>query len=167
MSAMSRAEINTLWRTLAKLYPAISLPLDMFLSPATWRLIGSDLMPSLVRDKRARRASAVLSAAPPGATPVMLDMAKINASRAADMFRSVALAYISLPIAISALVSDAAPGFVSDQLRNNLGDVIYWVIVAAVTPIVYFCMMWRAKQIVWAIEAHQAGAVEPLVETKK
>ena len=164
---MTPAEINTLWRSLAKLYPAITLPVDMFFSPSTWHLLGSNLMPALVKDKRARRAAALLATTPPAAVLAMLEMAKINATRTADMFRSVALAYITLPIAISALVADTVPGLVSEQLRNNLGDVIYWVTFLAVTPIVYFCMMWRAKQIVWAVEAYQAGAVEPLVETKK
>jgi|CXWL01.1.fsa_nt_gi hypothetical protein len=163
---MSPAETNALWRSLTKLYPAWSLPIDLFLSPTTWQLLGTNLMPSIVKDKRARRASAVLAAAGPAATPIMLDISRINATRAADIFRSVALGYVSVPIAISALISDAAPGFVSDQLRNNIGDVIYWVIVLAVTPMIYFCMMWRAKQLQWAIEAHQTGAIEPLPSGK-
>jgi hypothetical protein len=167
MSAMTPSEINALWGAIVRLFPTLTTPIDFFVSPSSWRLVGTNLIPSLVANKRVRRAAGLLAAARPEATSIMLSMAQINATRAADLFRTVALAYISVPIALSALVSEAAPDFVAAQLRNNLDDILYWVIVLAVTPILYFCMMWRAKQIVWAIEAHQTGALEPLVEAKK
>jgi hypothetical protein len=157
---MTPAEINALWGRLTRIYPAWSLPIDMFISPSTWRLLGSNLAPSVVRDGKARRLAAILSSASPEAAEKMTDMARLNVWRTSDIFRLVAVGYVSMPIAIAALLSEAAPDFLRELLAANIGAIVSWVIILTITPIVYFCSMWRAKQIQWAIEYYKAGAIE-------
>lgn len=156
------ADVITLWRSLIRIFPAVTLPLDFFFSPSMWRLIGSDLIPSLVRNRKSRRVASLLAAAPDAAIGAIADLAKINAERTSEVFRLVAVGYISLPIAVAALLSDAAPDFVRAAIANNMGLVLYGLAVLALTPIVYFCGMWRARQLRWAIEAYQAGVVQPI-----
>ncbi len=156
-----------LWRKLVKLFPAVSLPLDMFVSPSTWRLLGTDLTPSVVRNVRARKAAAVLAGAAPETVATLTEMARLNASRTGDIFRTVAVGYISLPITLAALVSEAAPDVLRTMVTNNLNSVVYWVFVFGLTPIFYFCGMWRAKQLQWAIEYFNAGVIEPWPEKKR
>jgi hypothetical protein len=163
---MSPDATYALWRSLAQLYPAWSLPIDMVFSPSTWRALGVDLSASVVKDGKARRLAQLMAQAPTDAVPIMADMARINAERATDIFRTAAVGYISLPIALAALLSEAAPEFLRAAVVSNIGSVGYAVLILALTPIVYFCGMWRAKQLQWAIEYYKMGAIEPLAARK-
>lgn len=164
-AASAPKRLNAVWRDIARLFPAWSLPIDLFFSPSTWRLLGADLLPSIVKNRRARRAVARLEGVSAHELDALIEMARINVGRASDMFRTVAVLYISVPIALGALVSDTAPELVRDQLRYNLSDILYWLAVATITPAVYFCGMWRAKQLHWTLELHKTGAIEPLSTT--
>jgi hypothetical protein len=165
-STATPAEINALWRSLIGLFPALTLPIDFFFSPSMWRLIGSDLMASLVRNRRSRRVAALLARTPADTVGAVRDMAKINAERTGEVFRLVAVGYISLPITFAAFLSDAAPNFVRDLVAHNINAIAFWIVVLAASPIVYFCSMWRAKQLLWAIDAYRLGAIEPIIAKK-
>ena len=94
-----------------------------------------------------------------GETPVemlapLAAMAELNARRTQDAFKAVAVAYISVPIALAALVSEAAPDVMRTTILTNLDGIAPIVAAFLLTPIVYFCGHWRAKQIAWI------GAIE-------
>ena len=89
-------------------------------------------------------------------------MAKVNESRSNDIFRAVFLGYVSVPIALGALLSDAAPEVLSEMIRDYATSIVMLLIGTLVFPIVYFCGNWRAKQIAWVIELYRAGAIAPL-----
>jgi len=161
---MSPEMAYALWRSLARLYPAWSLPIDMIFSPSTWRALGTDLSASVVKDWKARRLAGLMAQAPVEAVAIMTEMARINAERAVDVFRTAAVGYISLPIALAALLSEAAPEFLRAAVMSNLGWAAYAVLILALTPVIYFCGMWRAKQLQWAIAYYKAGALTPLTK---
>ena len=159
---MPPADINALWRSLIRIFPAVTLPIDFFFSPSMWRLLGSDLMPSLVQNRRSRRVASLLAGVSDDMLRAVADLARINVERTSEVFRLVAVGYVSLPIAAAALLSDAAPDVIRIALAEHLGSVIYGLAVLALTPAVYFCGLWRARQLRWAIEAYQTGAIQPL-----
>jgi hypothetical protein len=163
-SSAAPSEINALWRSLIRIFPALTLPLDFFFSPSMWRLMGSDLMPSLLKNGRTRLVATLLAKATTEMVSDVRDIARINAERTGEVFRLVAVGYISLPIAFAAFLSDAAPDFVRDVAAHNINNVVFGIVVLAASPIVYFCSMWRAKQLLWAIDAYRVGAVEPVAD---
>jgi hypothetical protein len=94
-------------------------------------------------------------------------MAKVNESRSNDIFRAVFLGYVSVPIALGALLSDAAPDFLSEIIRDYSTVIVMLLIGTVVFPIVYFCGNWRAKQITWVIDLYRAGAIAPAAAVEK
>jgi hypothetical protein len=160
-------EVQRLWKSLVTLFPSWSLPLDWFLSGSSYRMVGADLISGQQHDKRVRRASARLQGVPDDMIESLAQMARLNADRAANMFRTVAVCYITLPIALGAFLSDAAPDVMSAFLSENLGSIGPIIFALVVTPILYFLGMWRAKQIGWAIDLHRAGGVTPLFPKQK
>lgn len=65
---------------------------------------------------------------------------------------------------MAALLSDAAPAFLSAFLTEYAPVIVAMMIGALVFPVIYFCGNWRAKQIAWLIELYRAGAIAPLPE---
>lgn len=160
-------EVQRLWRSLVKLFPTWSLPFDWVLSPSSWRMIGVDMIAGQVHDPRVRRASALLGGATEEMVASLSQMARLNAERAANVFRAVAVCYVTLPIALAALLSEAAPGELRAYVEANVDAIAPWVVALIVTPVIYFCGLWRAKQIAWAIDLHCAGGVAPLAPKKR
>jgi hypothetical protein len=76
------------------------------------------------------------------------------------------LGYVSVPVAMAALLSDAAPDFLSTLIRDYATTIILLIIGTVLFPILYFCGNWRAKQIAWVIELYRAGAIAPLPEAR-
>ena len=160
-------ELQRLWKSLVKIFPSWSLPIDWFFSPSSYRMLGVDMIASQLRDPRVRRASGQLQGAAPDMLQSLADIARLNEERATSLFRVVAVCYITVPIALGALLSDAAPNETKAYVLENLDSIGFWVFAAVVTPIIYFFGMWRAKQIVWAIELHRADGVAPLPPKNK
>lgn len=52
-------------------------------------------------------------------------------------------------------------------MAEHLDLIVILVVGAALTPAIYFLGMWRAKQIVWAIDLYRAGGVAPLLRKGK
>jgi hypothetical protein len=155
-------ELQRLWKSLVKLFPTWSLPLDWFFSPTSWRMLGVDLMTSIAQNPRSRRVAARLDGVSEETVATLSQMAKLNAVRATDLFRAVAVCYITLPIALAAFLSDAAPEMTRAYLAENFETIARLVVALVVTPIIYFLGMWRAKQLAWAIDLHRAGGLVPL-----
>lgn len=159
-------ELQRLWGSLVRIFPSWSLPIDMFFSPSSWRMVGVDMIASQVHDRRVRRAATALQGVPDDMLISLMQMARLNEERATNLFRSVAVCYITLPIAVGAFLSDAAPEAVSAYINNNLDSIGPLILALVITPIIYFFGMWRSKQVVWAIELHRAGGVAPLPPKK-
>jgi hypothetical protein len=155
-------ELQRLWKSLVKLFPTWSLPLDWFLSPSSWRMLGVDMIAGQLHDPRVRRASARLQGVAPETLESLSQMARLNEERATNVFRAVAVCYITLPIALGAFLSEAAPAETRAFFIENLDSIGPLVLAAIITPIVYFLGMWRAKQVAWAIDLHRAGGLVPL-----
>jgi len=158
MSATAQ-EARTLWRTLNTHFRVITAPLDAFVHPSSYRLMGADLLPGLLDGKRPREIVRVLS----GATPEVLDalaaMARLNVERTGDAFKAVAVCYVTIPLALAALLSDAAPDQVRRFLEHAGSDILIILAWLLLAPAVYFISHWRAKQIAWSIELYRCGAL--------
>jgi hypothetical protein len=160
------AELQRRWRGVTRYYPTWRMLLDLAFDPASWRLVGNDLVSLVVESKTARKAARALDGASPEMLAALSGMAVVNERRATDVFRAVFLGYVSVPLALGAMLSDAAP----DALRALMTDVTPSLIIflagALLFPIIYFCGSWRAKQIGWVVELYRAGALAPLPETE-
>ncbi len=155
-------ELQQRWKGVAKRFPLWRFGFDLLFDPNSWRMIGADITSMVVKSGNVRRAAAAME----GASAEMLDalekMAKVNEARSNDIFRAVFLGYVSIPLALGALLSDAAPDFLTKVISDQAPSIVLFLIGSAVFPIVYFCGNWRAKQIAWTIELYRAGAIEPL-----
>ena len=145
------------WRTVARHFPGWTFAFDVFFNPGTYRFLGSDLLGAMKVDPRVKRAFTALDNAPPHLLQSLETMAHINVRRADDAFKAVALTYITIPIALGALVSEAAPDVTRAIILGNLNTIAPLVVALVLTPVTYFCGAWRAKQIAWTIELYRAN----------
>ena len=143
---------------LVRRFPAWGLPFDLFFNPSTWRFVGSDLLPSMRADPRVQRGLASLAGATDELIVALSDLAALNEKRTGDAFRTIAVAYVTLPIAMAALVSEAAPDFTRSFILDNAGRITPIIAALVLTPIVYFCGHCRAKQIAWTFALLRAQA---------
>jgi len=164
--SVDQADLQQRWRTLVRHYPVWRMFFDLTFDPASYRLIGADLVSFVVRSKRARRAARALDGASPDLLNALSGMANVNERRATDIFRAVFLAYVSVPIALAAMLSDASPELLRGMLTDMTPGFIVFLAGTVIFPILYFCGSWRAKQIGWVIELYRAGALAPLPETE-
>jgi hypothetical protein len=158
------AEVRRRWREVARQYPLWRFLIDLFFDLNSWRMIGADITTMVVQSKAAQRAALALKGASPETLDAVATVAKVNESRSTDIFRAVFLGYVSVPIALGALLTDAAPDVLSEIIRDYAAAIVTLLIGTLVFPIVYFCGNWRAKQIAWAIDLYRAGAIAPLPE---
>jgi hypothetical protein len=158
------AEVQQRWKGVAKQYPLWRFVFDLFFDVNSWRMIGADITTMVIQSKNAQRAVAALQGASAETIEALVGVAKVNESRSNDLFRAVFLGYVSVPIALGALLSDAAPDMLSEIIRDYATAIVTLLIGTVVFPIVYFCGNWRAKQISWVIDLYRAGAIAPLPE---
>ncbi len=147
---------NARWRAIVRLFPAWALPFDMFFNAGTYRFMGSDLLQSMRSDWRVKRALKLLADCSAQEVAALEALAALNERRCNDAFKAVAVAYITVPIALVALVSDAAPEVARAAIVANVDSIAPIVIAFVLTPVVYFFGFWRAKQLTWAIEMFRA-----------
>jgi hypothetical protein len=160
------AEVQQRFRAVAKHFPLWRFGIDLFFDTSSWRLIGSDVTTLVVQSKNVRRATEAMTGASPDTLDAMFTMAKVNEHRANDIFRAVFLGYVSVPVAMAALLSDAAPDFLSTLIRDYATPIILLIVGTVLFPILYFCGNWRAKQIAWVTELYRAGAIAPLPDAR-
>lgn len=156
------AEVQRRFKAVARRFPLWRFGIDLLFDASSWRLIGADITSLMVASKNVRRAAAAMAGASPETLEAVAAMAKVNEQRGNDIFRSVFLGYVSIPLALAAMLSDAAPDFLNVLVREFAASIVLMLIGAIVLPAVYFCGAWRAKQIAWTIELFRAGAIAPL-----
>lgn len=157
-------ELQRRWRSVAKLFPLRRFGIDLFFDVNSWHMIGADVTSMLASHKNARRAADAMQGATPETLEALAAIAKVNESRSSDLFRAVFLGYVTVPIALAAMFSDAAPEFLNAFVREYATTIVILLIGTVVFPIVYFCGNWRAKQIAWVVELYRAGAIVPLAK---
>jgi hypothetical protein len=160
-------ELKRRWRGVVRYYPAWRMLIDLFFDAHSWRLIGVDVVSPVVQSKAARKAARALEGASPDMLAALAAMADVNSRRANDVFRAVFLGYVSVPLAIAAMLSDAAPDALSAMIREMAPSLVIFLVGSLLFPIIYFCGSWRAKQVNWVIDLYRAGALAPLPETRR
>jgi len=155
-------DIQQRWKGVAKHFPLWRFAIDMFFDVNAWRLIGADITTMMVESKHTRRAVQTLDGASPEALDALAILARVNEQRSSDIFKAVFLSYVSLPLAMAAMLSDAAPEALNAFVTEYMTAMAILLIGSLVFPIIYFCGNWRAKQIAWTIDLYRAGAVTPL-----
>ena len=160
--SVDAADVQQRWRAIAKLFPLWRFAIDLFFDVNSWRMIGADVTSMLMGHKNTRRAAHVMAGASPETMEALTAVAKVNESRSSDLFRAVFLGYVTVPIALAAMLSDAAPDYLNAFVRDYASTIVLLLIGTLVFPVVYFCGNWRAKQIAWVVELYRAGAITPL-----
>ena len=112
-------EVQRRFRAVAKRFPLWRLGFDMLFDTSSWRLIGADITTLVVQSKNVRHAANEMTDASPQTLDAMAMLARINEQRPNDLFRAVFLGYVSIPVAMAALLSDAAPDFL-ERLRSGV-----------------------------------------------
>ena len=156
-------DIRGVWRRLTRLYSLVTMPFDFFFRLSSWRMVGSDLVGGVLDDGKARRASAMLAGLSEDEFAKLLAIADINVERASRLFAAVGIGYVTIPIALATLSSELAPDATRAFILEYAKNFTSLIGVAALTPLVYYCGLWRARQVKWAIELAAAGVVTPAV----
>ncbi len=157
-------DLQRRWRGVASHFPLWRFLIDLVFDPSSWQMVGADITTLVMKSKNARRAVQVLEGASAEILDALATVARVNEQRSNDIFRPVFLGYVSIPIALAAMLSDAAPDMLSTLVREYTPSIVILLVGALVFPILYFCGNWRAKQILWVIELYRAGAVTPFAE---
>lgn len=160
---MSRdeGEIATRWRALARRFPLWRMPVDLLFHASSWRMFGADLVGIVPSNGNARAAARELEGATPEALEALASVAAVNVERTGEIFKAVFIGYVSLPLGLAAMLSDAAPDAVRTILAGQSASIIIFLTGAVVFPILFFCGAWRAKQIAWVLSLYRAGALTP------
>lgn len=156
---MTSKELQGSWRSLIRIFPVWSMPFDILFSQTTWRFIGADLLAGPFRDRKSQKVAAILGPLPAEAVATLKTLADINVRRTSAAFSAVAVGYVSLPVAVGALLSEIAPEVVRDFVFRNGSFVVATLAGLAFGPLTYFGSMWRARQLEWTIELVSAGAI--------
>jgi hypothetical protein len=160
--ALEPADLQRHWRAIAKLFPALTLPWDMLFDSSSYRMIaGVDFMQSIFHNSKSRKAAALLQELQADAIEPLSRLAEINVARTGELFKIVAICYISLPLGLTALLSDAVPEELRSFVLTNARNIGYVVFGLIFTPVMYFLGHWRAKQIAWTIDVFRAGGLVP------
>jgi len=162
MTNVDAAEVQQRWKAVAKRFPLWRFMFDLFFDLNSWRMIGADITTLMLESKTVRRAAHALEGASADTMEALARVARVNEQRSNDIFRAVFLGYVSVPLAMAAMLSDAAPEALSAFISEYAAVLVMVLIGAVVFPVVYFCGNWRAKQIAWVIDLYRAGAVAPL-----
>lgn len=152
-------DVRRRWREVTRQFPLWRFALDLFFDANSWRIISADVTSMVLESKNARRAAQALEGASTETLDSISAIARVNESRSSDLFRAVFLGYVSVPIALAAMLSDAAPQTLSAMLEQYATAIVVLLIGTLVFPIVYFCANWRAKQIAWVVELYRSGAL--------
>ncbi|MCC6786814.1 MAG: hypothetical protein IT547_03165 [Hyphomonadaceae bacterium] len=158
------SDVQQRFRAVAKCYPLWRFIADLFFDVSSWRMIGADVTTLMITSKSARRAARTMEGASPEMLEALASIARINEQRSSDIFRAVFLGYVSAPVALAAMLSDAAPDFLTAFISEYASGIVILLIGSLVFPLTYFCGNWRGKQIAWVIELYRAGAIAPLPE---
>ena len=167
MISVDAAEVQLRWKSVAKRFPLWRFMFDLFFDMSSWRMIGADITTLMLESKNVRSAAQALESASEDTLEALARVARVNEQRSNDIFRAVFLGYVSVPLAMGAMLSDAAPEALSGFISEYSAVLVMVLIGAVLFPIVYFCGNWRAKQIAWTIDLYRAGAVAPLPERKR
>jgi hypothetical protein len=156
---MNSGELQALWRSLVRLYPAWTIMLDFFFNPSTYRLWGVDLLRGPMLDRKSKKVAAALAGVSSPNANTIAKLAAMNVQRASNLFTAIGITYVSLPLALGALVSDIAPEAARTFITENISFVVPFVVGLAFARISYFFSMWRARQLLWAIELAISGVL--------
>jgi hypothetical protein len=164
--SLDLTDVRGRWRDVVRQFPLWRFAIGLFFDGNSWRIIGGDVTSMIIESKAARRSAQALDGASTETLETIAGIARVNESRSSDLFRAVFLGYVSVPIALAAMLSDAAPEALSAILEEYATGIVVLLIGTVVFPIVYFCANWRAKQIAWVIELYRVGALSAAPKSK-
>lgn len=156
---MNGKDLQSTWRSLIRIFPVWSMPTEILFSKTTWRFIGADLLAGPFGDRKSQKVADIVGALPAESVAALKMLAEINVRRTSAAFGAVAVAYVSLPVAIGALLSEIAPEVMRDLVFSDGSVVIAVLVGLAFGPLTYFGSMWRARQLEWTLELVSAGAI--------
>jgi hypothetical protein len=158
---MTGKELQATWRSLIRIFPVWAMPAEILFSKTTWRYIGADLLAGPFGDRKSQKVADIVGALPVETVAALKTLAEVNVRRTSAAFSAVAVAYVSLPVAIGALLSEIAPEVMRELVFSDGSVVIAVLVGLAFGPLTYFGSMWRARQLEWTIELVSAGAIAP------
>lgn len=160
---MTSKDLQATWRSLIRMFPVWSMPFDILFSQTTWRFIGADLLAGPFRDRKSQKVADIVGALPAETIATLKTLAEINVRRTSAAFGAVAVGYVSLPVAVGALLSEIAPEVVRQFVFSNGSFVVGTLAALTLGPLTYFGSMWRARQLEWTLELVSAGAISSAV----
>ncbi|NEX92060.1 hypothetical protein [Caulobacter sp. 17J65-9] len=148
----AEAAVWPLWRELKKGFSTWSLAGSAFVTPGSWGYAGLDFVTGLRRNRSTHEVFALLEGVSEAQFEALSALAALNARRQEQMFRVVALGYITIPLTLIATWAEIAPEGVVALLGQNTQLALYAVFLFTFGVLAYFASSWRSRQIVSVLE---------------
>lgn len=152
-AAVARAdELWNLWRRLKAPFPAWSLIPSSFWTPGAWGYAGVDFLSGFRRNPSTIKVFDMLKDVDDATFDALSALANLNARRQDQMLRAVIVAYLTVPLSITALIAEVAGDSLLSFIREHPQLVFAIGGGAALGPLHYLMTHWRSRQIVGVLD---------------
>lgn len=151
-AVQAQADLWTLWRRLKAMFPTWSLIPSSFYTPGAWGYLGVDFVSGFRRNPSTIQAFDLLKDVDEARFDALSALASLNARRQDQMARAVVVAYLTIPLSITALVAELAGDSLFSFIRAHLSLVASIVVPMSLGPIGYLMSQWRSRQIIGVLD---------------
>ncbi|MBC6980812.1 hypothetical protein [Caulobacter sp. 17J80-11] len=134
------------------MFSTASLVPSALVTPGSWGYAGIDFVSGLRRNASTHKTFALLEDVSDADFEALTALAALNARRQDQMFRVVALGYVTIPITLVATWAEIAPEGVAELLRQNTQLAWWTVFIFTFGVLGYFASWWRSRQIVSVLD---------------
>lgn len=145
-------DLWSLWRAVKNLFPTWSLLPSSFYTPGAWGYLGVDFISGFRRNPSTIRTFDLLKDIDDATFDALSALASLNARRQDQMLRAVVLAYLTIPLTITAVLAELAGDDLMAFALGNPVTMMYIVAIATVTSAGYMMSQWRSRQIVSVLD---------------
>lgn len=146
MSGGLDSPVWPLWRSVQSLFPVWGW-LTGIGTPGAWSAVGIDYVTGLRRNRSTHKVFALLEGRGEAEFEAVVALAELNARRQRQMFTTVAVAYVTIPLTLVATGAEVFPEAVETFVRAQTVAVLQIVGLATMGALYYFASHWRARQI--------------------
>jgi hypothetical protein len=155
-----------LWRSVYSLFPVWGW-LTGLGTPGAWSAFGIDYVTGLRRNRSTQKTFDLLAGRADGEFEAVVALAELNARRQKQMFTTIAVAYVTIPLTLVATGAEVFPDAVQAFVRSEPVAVLQIVALSTLGALYYFASHWRARQIVEVLDlvrAERLAEAAPAVE---
>jgi len=145
------ADVWPIWRDLVRQFSLFRFPLDFLFTPGSWRALGVDLLSGLRANRSTSAVAERMRQLSGRQVTAIVRLAELNVRRQEQMFRLLAIFYVSVPFSAAVLLFQASPQDARELLEASSNGVILLVSAALAAVAFYLAAAWRARQLLTAV----------------